>query len=321
MTRRKALSNQLVIVLAICASSVCFFFAGPILIPHSQIEKPEDDLISASSACKSQVTLRRAPPRKVVGSYYDDFLRITANIIEVLENRRSGVAVARYGDGERELMLGGTIKPATQAGQVDKWSWEKPGISFLGRDLLDTLSSHYDEPYYYGFAAPVQDASGLRFFINATEQHLDYITFANIWVNDNYKHTKEFIKKIAEQYAGRIVIIANHITKDRSLVPSWASEFFSTPDDCVAFWEQNRDEHLAKIEALGRRHTRKLFMISAGPMAKVYVHKLWNVNPHNAIIDFGSSLDEILKGETTRPYQSASANEVDPSWQLIPQTI
>ncbi|TPX64639.1 hypothetical protein SpCBS45565_g05732 [Spizellomyces sp. 'palustris'] len=320
MTRRKILSNPLVVVLAICASSVCFFFAGPILVPHSQTEEP-GDFNSVSSSWKVQVMQRRAPPRKVVGSYYDDFLRITTNIIEVLENKRSGVAIARYGDGERELMLGGTINAGTQAGKVDKWSWEKPGVSLLGQDLLDTLSSHYDEPYFYGFAAPTQDAGGLRFFINATEQHLDYITFANIWVNDNYKHTKEFIKKIGEQYAGRVVIIANHIAKDRNLVPSWASEFFSIPDDCVAFWEQNRDEHLAKIEDLGRRHTRKLFMISAGPMAKIYVHKLWNVNPYNAIIDFGSSLDEILKGETTRPYQSASANDVDPSWQLIPQTL
>ena len=46
----------------------------------------------------------------------------------------------------------------------------------------------------------------------------------------------------------------------------------------------------------------QIFFISAGPAANIIVSKLSKINKNNSYIDFGSSIEFITKGYSTRPY-------------------
>ena len=45
-----------------------------------------------------------------------------------------------------------------------------------------------------------------------------------------------------------------------------------------------------------------LFLISAGPLSEVFIHKLYKSNPNNIYIDVGSSIDPYIKNRLSRPY-------------------
>jgi hypothetical protein len=54
-------------------------------------------------------------------------------------------------------------------------------------------------------------------------------------------------------------------------------------------------------------------------MAKVLISYMWKSNKNNIYIDFGSAMDEVLKGRRTRPYMDSKHNyakQTDPTWYI-----
>ena len=49
-------------------------------------------------------------------------------------------------------------------------------------------------------------------------------------------------------------------------------------------------------------------MLAVGPMANALVLAGWEANPLNLYVDVGSALDEVLKGERTRPYMDPASH-------------
>jgi hypothetical protein len=76
---------------------------------------------------------------------------------------------------------------------------------------------------------------------------------------------------------------------------------------------------IANVTVLAKSVTGYLFIVAGGPMAKPLVAHMWNANPTNQYVDFGSSVDEIMKGRITRPYMtpgSGYAEQVDPPFTV-----
>ena len=46
-------------------------------------------------------------------------------------------------------------------------------------------------------------------------------------------------------------------------------------------------------------------VLSAGPLANIFIHKLYLANSNNIYIDCGSSIDVFNKNKYTRPFQSS----------------
>lgn len=82
---------------------------------------------------------------------------------------------------------------------------------------------------------------------------------------------------------------------------SWVYKFFSVPNHFVELWDKYGIYLLSKLseEAKG---SELIFFISAGPAANVIISHLIKVNDKNIYIDFGSSIEFITKGFSTRPY-------------------
>ena len=57
------------------------------------------------------------------------------------------------------------------------------------------------------------------------------------------------------------------------------------------------------MKEFGKKYTNTLFLISAGPLSEVFIHKLYLSNPNNIYIDVGSSIDMFTKNIYTREYQ------------------
>jgi len=250
----------------------------------------------------------------IIGTFDNDW----DHVADLIWNRTAPFAFVRYGDGERNLIRGLAIAQSMQAFSQDKFWWDG-GESELGADLRWSLTGHFGQPFYYGFASPRDDAAGLHWYLENTEQLCPFITFANLFVNNNYPRTKELLTRVLEERLDKVVLVANHesiagFARGHVVPPGF--HMLSLPDDAAHFYKgESRLALIANVTALARSVTGHLFIVSGGPMAKPMIAHMWDANPANQYVGFGSSLDELLKGRATRPYMNAStisAQQVDP---------
>jgi hypothetical protein len=279
----------------------------------------KNDASTLRNSTGSNVSESISPPRKmsprfspwkcVIGPYENDFEEILFYITSL-----KPFALVRYGDGERMLARGEAIPTSSQAFSVDKF-WFEGGESELGKDLLMSLKGQYDQPYFYAFVTPVRTFE-LEWFLNNTEQHCAYITYANIFVNSNYPKTKQFLSSLISTQLHRIVLVANFRSVDRFLEMGNRVPFLKLLDDVPHTYKgQNRLNVIQNATDLAKAHNGKLFLVSGGPLAKVLVSIMWGANPQNQYVDFGSSMDEIFKGSISRPYMTGSS-EKDRTWLI-----
>ena len=126
-----------------------------------------------------------------------------------------------------------------------------------------------------------------------------YMTYATIFINKNFKNFQEWILRfINSSHRWKIILVANsNINKNIS----WAEKFFPVPDHLVENWDIEGENLLSKLSEQAKINNQ-LFFISAGPAANIIVSKLSKINQKNSYIDFGSSIEFITKGYSTRPY-------------------
>jgi len=224
-------------------------------------------------------------------------------------------------------MTGMHIRKDSQAFLVDKF-WSEGGQSDIGIDLMASLCGHYGEPYYYAFASPstTDDSSGLKWLLERTQQRCEFLSYANLWVNAMYQETKIFLEKYLFHHFSSSVVIANHqgLRRLRAL-NQIKFKYMELPDFVNKIWKgEMRETLLRNATELAKSVQKHVFFISGGPMAKVLISYMWNSNKQNIYIDFGSSMDEILKGVKTRPYMHSTnrlAKQFDPSWSIQDEKI
>lgn len=199
-------------------------------------------------------------------------------------------AFARYGDGERAIICGNTISTNTQAYQVDKWTSSE--LTLFGKDLYKTLSNR-DENYIYGIPCTCCDANAELWYKNIIKNN---ITFANLWINSNYKSFINIINKIQED----VIIIANKEGINQKY-PFNLYKYFPIEDDIVNYYNNNKKELIEKLNEFCD-FDNKLVLISAGPLSEIIIDLLWQKNKTNRYIDVGSALDIYIHNKITRPY-------------------
>ncbi|CAF2627321.1 unnamed protein product [Rotaria sp. Silwood2] len=229
----------------------------------------------------------------------------------------TGLAFIRLGDGEMMLMFGISVQ------SIDPWSWHG-GQSRLGQDLIKAL--HYPKyqynafsPFYYG----IYDAKGISSFhkfLTMIYQHPKYLTYTNLFVNTNYPATKLLHRSLIRDHRKKIILIINNETSAAKLAElnEWACEILLYPHNGPLMWENNefREQAIEKIVTTAKRYRNRLFSFSVGPLSRVLIHHAWLENPFNRYIDFGSTLDEMTKNRVTRPYQSNTELNQDPTYAI-----
>jgi hypothetical protein len=257
--------------------------------------------------------------RCVVGSFDGDWDHIAG----LITNGTVPFALARYGDGERALIAGQPIGQEMQAWTVDKF-WSPGGATQLGADLADSLTGHYGQDFYYGFASPYDDGAALEWYLRRVEAGCGWLTYANLFVNVHYGRTRDLVASLLLPQLTRCsVMVLNHASLAgfrRQFDPDGRVPGLAVPDNAAFSWSgDTRQALLDNATALARAHTGCLFWVSAGPMAKPLIAAMWRAHPGNQYVDWGSSVDEIFKLTPTRAYQqggSAYAHQTDPDWTV-----
>lgn len=229
---------------------------------------------------------------RLTGDSRRDFFRLWRRI-----ERGEPTALPRYADGEHALMVGGEIPPTATVGIEDGW-WAEAGESRLGRDLLATLD-HTEPEWFYAIPGR-NDLADFGFYAERLRCAPEQVTFATLFVNDNYRLFRERLDALDEP----VVVVASKHGAGHALGRLRLREYLPMEHDCVRHWERAHAEETARAAALAARYERTIFLVAAGPMANVLIHTMFGVNPGNRYLDVGSALDELVHRRRTRPYQT-----------------
>lgn len=198
-------------------------------------------------------------------------------------------ALIRCADGEYSFMNGLPVDAA------DNW-YSPTYVTPLGKALRESIE-YSAENYYYGISCPCCDPKAYFWYLKNVG-NIRNITFSNIWVNCNYhRFTRDFLELERDT-----VLIANYRAEGKRIGNLNVLKHYSVSDDCVSFWENDSEKLIKQIvEDFGDRKGL-LYAVAAGPMSGPLIHKLYDNNPYNCYIDFGSSLDSWFRETKSRLY-------------------
>jgi len=199
-------------------------------------------------------------------------------IFERLKSKKP-FSFSKYADGEW-LMLRDI--------SMDNSEFKYTSEDTFFRDKLIESFKYRDDNYYIGVSCPCCQGDDHYKMIEFSEQKNENITFANIFVNSNYKfYNDNFI----EEYKNwDIHLIANKNAKVNNL-PFKIEKFY--PVDNTA-WKNNYN----LIDDINKEKlSNKLFLFACGPFGNMLAHQLWDNNKNNTYIDIGSTLNPWLQSE------------------------
>ena len=135
------------------------------------------------------------------------------------------------------------------------------------------------------------------------------MSYGILWSHNNYKRFctwfVDYIIHGTDRSHRSVVVIAGHAaTAGAEPIPplTWANQtvWFGLKD--VQNYEAKHMKWKNDVETLARLYNYTLFVLSLGPVAKVFAHHMWQANPRNQYIDFGSALNPFTQGVNRRTY-------------------
>lgn len=217
-------------------------------------------------------------------------------------------AFMRNADGERSIMLGHAV--AAQEG-----NWKSPDyVSELGKAIYNSLKI-VDEKAFYAISCPCCDRPAYYWY--RTRIPSKNITFANLWINKNYRRFQSTFETISRD----AILIANFRAEGKKIGNLNILKHYKIDDDCISFWENNAPQMLEKIKKEYGNQKNLLYVVSAGPMSGPIIAELLKNNPDNCYVDFGSSIDGYYRENISRPYMVEGSMYAERNcWMDTPQT-
>ena len=120
-----------------------------------------------------------------------------------------------------------------------------------------------------------------------SKQDEEQLTFANLWVNGNYKHYLDNIVPLYNQY--ELVLVCN---KKASLekLPFKVSKDFRIGTNA---WKNDYDI-VREMQRYIAGKEKLLILFAAGPFGNILAYHLHEINTENTYLDIGSTLDPFL---------------------------
>ena len=206
----------------------------------------------------------------------------------------------RFGDGENTIMKGDTLTT------LDKWSWNSTNKKFR-ESLIESASICINNNSFIGIPCKnwVNISESILSFSKCTSTK--YMTYATLFINKNYKIFKNWIIEfINSTNRWKIILIAN---SNINLKINWVYRFFPIPTHLVESWDNYSPSLLSKLSELAKKNNL-IFFVSAGPAANIIISYLVKINDKNIYIDFGSSIEFITKGYSTRSYSRKGSSSL-----------
>lgn len=201
----------------------------------------------------------------------------------------------RFGDGENCIMKGKFFKTAR-----DKWKWNNKNKQFQ-KSLIESSSICTNRNNFIGIPCKdwIEISKSILSFSKCSSAK--YMSYTTVFSNKNFPLFKDWILNyINSSFPNRwkIILVANSIIhKDIK----WAHKFFPVSDHLIENWDKYSISLLQKLSEQAKQNNL-IFFISAGPAANIIISYLIKINNNNIYIDFGSAIEFITKGYSTRSY-------------------
>ena len=205
-----------------------------------------------------------------------------------LDKIRNNIAFAliRPADGEYHILQNNTLT------NIDNWTFIQNGK--LHNDLNNAIHLSSKKNCYVGIPCGCCNLNMGKWYIETFKLHPLYTTFANVFVNKNWKNWINFLinEKIPFTFIGPYNLPNTFLVQNYINIPLYL----------VNEWDSKGDEYLSNILNEVTKCKNRLFLFSGGPISKILVSQAWNKHPYNIYLDVGSSLDNFTKGSSNREY-------------------
>ena len=199
----------------------------------------------------------------------------------------------RPSDGEYAILLNQTLT------NCDNWTFQSGGI--LQKQLAESIRT-VNPNLYIGIPCntgtlPWNCTKEIyRNYLYRFKVPLAQRTYANIFMDSNWKHLIEFLKKYQRGFYSVTSGTSNTDLpiKDRFLIDRYL----------VNHWDTKHFQETARLMEFIREKRGELICFSAGPISKVWIPLCMKENPENMYMDVGSALDAFTRGVPSRPYMN-----------------
>lgn len=236
-----------------------------------------------------------------------DYRKDLMYIIEKLKKKEK-FAFSKYADGELHILSNRPINNGE--------FWFLPEKNNLERqNLIDSLR-YKDQNYFVGIACPccIGGKTVHRWYKKQSNQNLQNLTWANIFVNGNHQY---YIENMVPLYSNYDVILVSNSDSNLEKLPFKVSKHFQIGKNA---WVD--DTHvIEKIKQYISKENIKdsLFLFCAGPFGNILTHKLFEYSKENTYIDIGSTLNHFLlgdKGKNRGYLRGEKSSEKKCTWEL-----
>ena len=220
--------------------------------------------------------------------------------IKKLQNKEY-FAFSKYADGELRILADQHIDIRSKANGEFKYDPKDQEDYFYREQLI--RSFQYNHPdYYVGIGC--RCCIGEDYFNwMKTESHqpLQNLTWANIFVNNNYEYYQKYMIPLYNDY--KVVMVCNY-KADLSNLPFNVIKDFRVGTNA---YKENYNLHEEIIDWVNKNGIKnKLFLFCAGPFGNILSWKLHSNSQNNTYLDIGSTLDPYMKLGKTRGYLNGS---------------
>lgn len=205
-------------------------------------------------------------------------------LFDMLSNDQK-FSFSKYADGEYAILRNSSI--TVQA--CDNWTYTADVDIKYGKVLTDSFQ--YNElGYYVGISCPCcQPLSAINWMRSNVGVSPDFLTWANIFVNGNYKYFLDNFIPFFKKKKKIIIVATEKATKEK--LPFNVEDYIPIKQTA---WRDNF--HLVD-ELSSVNDSDKLYLFCAGPLGNMLAYKMWLKNKNNTYLDIGSTLNPWLVGK------------------------
>ena len=205
---------------------------------------------------------------------------------EKLKNKEN-FTFSKYADGEWAVIKNESID------NKEFWFDGNSVMDGFKRSKLIESFKYHNPNYYVGVSCPCCQGLDVHHdMIKECEQDPDHITWANLWVNDNYSY---FTSNILPLFKDRDVVLYAHKDGKFDNLPFKPMQIFPVEKNA---WGSNcnfveESKHFIKNHDI----ENALFLFACGPFGNVLAYELTSCCPQNTYLDIGSTLNPYLQSE------------------------
>jgi hypothetical protein len=214
-------------------------------------------------------------------SFNDEFNKFKQKLIN-----NEHFALIRFGDGELEMIKNGYHN--------HKQHSFNNNIPLDLRKLLINCLEYKSNNFYQGIPCECYESVDKyrKYIYNNFNVNHEQLTFANLYLNTNYKNFNREIVSIFKKF--NIILVSNEKTDLSQLARNNFNiiKWFSIKQNAWKDYENICESVINYVNE--NKITNHLFIMCAGPISNILIYKLHKIHPNNIYLDLGSAFDNEL---------------------------